>query len=73
MFFACHSQSNNAETASQALFDLKFQLTPLLENRQHSITLKTLPPMTGSIAQADLYGTSPLYVYRKPISQIQNP
>jgi hypothetical protein len=64
VFFVHPSQSNNAETASQALFDLRLQLTPLLEKWQHSTPSKTLPPMTGSIAQADLYGTAPLCIQR---------
>jgi hypothetical protein len=62
MFFAHCSQSNNAETASQALFDLKLQLTSLLEKLQHFIPSKTPPPVTGSIAPADLYGTAPLCI-----------
>jgi hypothetical protein len=76
MFFACCLQSDNAETASQALFDLKLQLTPLLEKSQHSTPSKTLPPMTGSIAQADIYGTASLCLQRthfpdyKPIGSL---
>jgi hypothetical protein len=63
-FFTCSSQSYNAESASQALFDLKLQLTPLLENSECSIPPKEPPPVTGSIAQTDLYGTAPLYIGR---------
>jgi hypothetical protein len=46
------------------LFDLKFQLTPLLGSSKHSIPPKAPPPVTGSIAQADHYGTVPLCIQR---------
>jgi hypothetical protein len=62
MPFACCSQSNNAATASQALFDLKLQLTPLLEKSQYSTPSKTAPLVTGSTAQTDFYGTAPLCI-----------
>jgi hypothetical protein len=78
MFFACCSQSDNTESASQALPDLKLQLTPVLGSSQPSVFLKTPPPVTGYIGQADLYGTAPLCIQRThfpdswPIDSLNN-
>jgi hypothetical protein len=69
MFFTHYSHSNNAESASQALFDLKVQLTPLLEKSQHSTSLETLPPVTHKLTSMG----SQLYDYKDPTSQIPNP
>jgi hypothetical protein len=71
MFFALFSRSSKAETASQVLFDLKLQLTPLLEKSQHSIPSKTLPPMQA--LQYKLTSIGPhLYVYKDATFQIPN-
>jgi hypothetical protein len=66
MFFTCRSQSNNAESASQGLFDLKLQLTPLLPP-------KAPLPVTGATAQADLYETAPLWILKNPTLWMLDP
>jgi hypothetical protein len=64
MFFTHHSQSNNAESASQALFDLKLQPTPLLRNPQCSI-LSRVPPPIGLYCSGQPLRDRPLYVYKE--------
>jgi hypothetical protein len=70
-YILCPLESNNAKSTSQALFDLKLQLTPLLGNSQHSTLPKTSPIVIGCIDEADLYRTAPLCIQRSHIPDSQ--